>query len=94
MILQLLNAACASGNLPVFVAILSFYIVNLSCVFDLPSWPVGVASVNPQLEMANILRFGTTSSPLQISAAGRAQVEEEFGKEHFFFLPFLSCFMF
>lgn len=38
--------------------------------------------------MANILRFGTTSSPLQISAAGRAQVEEEFGKEHFFFTLF------
>lgn len=43
-----------------------------------------MTSVNPQLEMANIIRFGTTSSPLQISAAGRAQVEEEFGKELFF----------
>lgn len=85
MVLQLLNAACASGNLPVFVAILLFYIVNLSCIFDLPSWPVGVASVNPQLEMANTFRFGTTSSPPQTSAAGRAQVAEEFGKELLFF---------
>lgn len=51
-----------------------------------------MTSVNPQLEMANIIRFGTTSSPLQISAAGRAQVEEEFGKELFFFFTLFKLF--